>query len=57
MENKSYFTSQDASYSRTNVFTKTNVLIDLRGFLLRKTLLLRETPCGNFSLQEPIQVP
>ena len=28
MVNKSYFTSQDASYSRTNVFPKTNVLID-----------------------------
>ena len=28
MVNKSYFTSQDAFYSRAKVFTKTNVLID-----------------------------
>ena len=28
MVNKNYFTSQDASYSRTNVFTKNNIMID-----------------------------
>ena len=28
MVNKNYFTSQDASYSRTNVYTKINIMID-----------------------------
>ena len=28
MANKNYFTSQDASYSRTNIFTKINIMID-----------------------------
>ena len=30
MVNKNYFTSQDASYSRTNVLTKINVMIDFK---------------------------
>ena len=28
MVNKNYFTSQDASYFRTNVFTKMNIMVD-----------------------------
>ena len=43
MVNKNYFTSEDASYSRTNVFTKINIILEVsRGFLIRKT------PCDNF---------
>ena len=43
MVNKNYFALQDTSYSRTNVFLKINIMIEVsRGFLIRKT------SCDNF---------
>ena len=42
MVNKNCFTSQDAFYSRTSVFTKINIMIDFT------RLPIRKTRCDNF---------
>ena len=42
MVNKNYFTSQDASYSRTNSFTKINIIIDFT------KIPYTITACDNF---------